>query len=202
MNTVIPISGSFENYFQSSLESGSRLLNQRTVVFSLSKDIVGTNIDPKSFSLHFNTGVYSGSITDNGEGKLIVSESNYAISGTPVGDIIYTHGMGIITDYDLVGYFSSSNDFTLKWLSNYPVFTTNIHCTVRDYEFNFTQNPTALTGSSGVFRNNVTGSDFQPYITAIGLYNDTDELIAVGKFGQPIPKTPHTDMTFVIKLDM
>jgi hypothetical protein len=196
------ISGSFENYVQSSLETGSRVLNQRTVVFSIPKDIVGSNIEPNTFILEFNTGVYSGSILDNGEGKLILSQSNYLSDGLPVGDLIYTHGMGIITDYDLVGYFSSSNNYNIRWLSNYPVFTSNIHCTVRDYEFNFTQNPTALTGSFGIYRSNVTGPDFHPYITAIGLYNDTNELIAVGKFGQPIPKTPHTDMTFVIKMDM
>lgn len=199
----IPISGSFENYFQSSLESGSRLLNQRTVVLSVPKDIVGTHIDPGTFNFTFITGSLSGSIIDNGEGKLILSQSNLPLSGNlPVGDIIYTHGLGIITEYDLFPYVSGSDDIMLNWYSNYPVFTANYHCKVKDYEFNYSLNPSVMTGSFGQIRDNCTGSYFHPYITAIGLYNDADELIAVGKFGQPIPKLPHTDMTFVIKMDM
>lgn len=201
--SIIPISGSFENYIQSSLESGSRLLNQRTVVFSISKETSGTHIEPNTLLLKFSSGSISGSIVDNGEGKVILSQSNFTLNdGLPVGDIIYTHGMVIVTEYDLFPIFSSSNNYTLNWQSNYPIFTSNYHCKVRDYEFNYTLNPTASSGSFGELKSNLTGSYFHPYITAIGLYNDANELVAVGKFGQPIPKLPHTDMTFVVKFDM
>jgi ELWxxDGT repeat protein len=46
-----------------------------------------------------------------------------------------------------------------------------------------------------------TGSYFQPYVTTIGLYNDANELVAVGKLAQPVPKSRYTDMTFVVKFD-
>jgi hypothetical protein len=55
---------------------------------------------------------------------------------------------------------------------------------------------------SGVLAANVTGSDFQPYITAVGLYNEANELIAVGKMSQPLPKSAQTEMTIQIKLDI
>lgn len=199
---TIPISGSFENYLQSSLESGSRLLNQRTVVFSIPKDIVGTHIEPRSLLLNFISGSYSGSLIDDGEGKLLLSQSNIPSIDNPVGDVIYTHGMVIVTEYDLFPYLSGSNNTLLNWQSNYPIFTSNYHCKVRDYEFNYSLNPSIMTGSFGKIRDNVSGSNFHPYITGIGLYNDANELVAVGKFGRPIPKLPYTDMTFIVKLDM
>jgi hypothetical protein len=47
-----------------------------------------------------------------------------------------------------------------------------------------------------------TASFFQPYITTVGLYNDSNELIAVGKLAQPVPKSKYMDMNFVVKLDI
>ena len=67
---------------------------------------------------------------------------------------------------------------------------------------NITYNRTATSGSLGQLANNITGSDFTPYITTVGLYNDANELIAVGKTGRPIPKTKNSDMTFEIKIDI
>jgi hypothetical protein len=47
----------------------------------------------------------------------------------------------------------------------------------------------------------VTGSDFAPYVTTIGLYNEKQELLAVGKLAQPVPTSRTTDMTFYINID-
>jgi hypothetical protein len=40
-----------------------------------------------------------------------------------------------------------------------------------------------------------------PYATSIGLYNDNNELLMVGKFGQSIPISNEVDTTFVIRYD-
>ena len=52
------------------------------------------------------------------------------------------------------------------------------------------------------YKNFVTGSDFSPYITAVGLYNENQELVAVGKLSLPIPKSKTTDTTIVVNIDM
>jgi hypothetical protein len=195
--------GSYENYFQSSLEQESRNLEEKVVIFSYPKNFVGEYIQPKSILLNFVSSSVSGSIVDDGEGKLILSESNILTgSNISIGDIIYTHGILSITDQNVVPVLEDSVNYTSSWESSLTIYILHTNCKVKDYEFNFTQNPSALTGSNGELRQNVTTSDFQPYITGIGLYNDANELIAVGKFGQPIPKTSHTDMTFIVKLDM
>ena len=47
----------------------------------------------------------------------------------------------------------------------------------------------------------VTGSDFRPYITSIGLYNDNGELLAIGKLGSPLKKRQDVDVTVDVRLD-
>ena len=42
---------------------------------------------------------------------------------------------------------------------------------------------------------------FKPYVTTVGLYDDNYDLLAVGKFAQPIKTSEETDMTFVIRWD-
>ena len=90
----------------------------------------------------------------------------------------------------------------MSWKSNQPIYTYNYNIKISDYEYNFTFNPTARSGSDGQLADNVTGSYFQPYITTVGLYNDSNELIAVAKLAQPLPKSANTEMTIQVKLDI
>jgi len=55
--------------------------------------------------------------------------------------------------------------------------------------------------TDGNLKNELTGSEFTPYITSIGLYNDANELLAVAKLSRPIKKSIDLDMTFIVKLD-
>jgi len=70
-------------------------------------------------------------------------------------------------------------------------------------EFNYTYNPSVLSGSlSGSLEDFVTGSEFRPYVTSVGIYNSANELLAVGKLGQSTPILPDTPYTFVVKIDL
>jgi hypothetical protein len=162
---------------------------------------------------------------DDAEGNLYLSGSNI---NTKVGDIIYPHGMAIITDRAYTNLVFAAYDnrdtrlkVTMSFENTQPIFTHNYHCRIRESEYNYTYNPTSLSSSLGITydndqniyqssgsivkgdRNNkVTGSAFQPYITTVGLYNDANQLIAVGKTGQPIPKSANTEMTIIVKIDI
>tara|TARA_B100000161_G_C33552575_1_gene416091 strand:+ start:285 stop:1274 length:990 start_codon:yes stop_codon:yes gene_type:complete len=46
-----------------------------------------------------------------------------------------------------------------------------------------------------------THSDFQPYVTKIGLYNDFDELIAIGQLSAPIKNEKELSLGFVVRFD-
>ena len=58
------------------------------------------------------------------------------------------------------------------------------------------------TGSKGDVLDFVTGSDFQPYVTTIGLYNETNELLLVAKLAQPFRMPSNTDVNFIIRYDI
>jgi hypothetical protein len=162
-------------------------------------------------------------ILDDGEGQLYISGSsprNY------VGDIIYPHGMAIITDTAVASFAADTLRFfldkaVLSFKASQPIFTHNYHCKARESEFNFTYNPSALSSSlktiydntdtvystgsnvsTGELNKNITGSAFQPYITTVGLYNDANQLIAVGKVNRPVPKSANTEMTIIVKIDI
>ena len=72
-------------------------------------------------------------------------------------------------------------------------------------EFNHSSNPTLQeyepVSDEFIFRPFVSSSDFKPYITTIGLYNDYGDLLVVGKLGQPIRTPDNTDTTFIIRYD-
>ena len=143
-------------------------------------------------------------VVDDGEGRLILSGSgaSYTQKERVVGDVIYNQGQIIITDPDVARYYSTYARHIVHWKSKLPIYTYNVHCTIKETELNSTLNPSAITGSNGVIQNNITGSQFRPYITTVGLYNEANELLAVAKTNKAIPKSENVDMTFVIKLDI
>ena len=139
-------------------------------------------------------------IVDDGLGNLKLIDSQQHIN---IGNIIYTHGIIILTNTDVAEYFHDSASLdVLSYKSNQPIYTYNYHLKVSDYEYNHTLNPSALTGSENKLKDNVSGSSFQPYITSVGLYNDANELIAVGKLSQPLVKPAETELTVQVKLDI
>ena len=57
------------------------------------------------------------------------------------------------------------------------------------------------TGNSDKVFGFITGSSFTPYITTVGLYNNNQELIAVGKLSQPLQSSRNTDTTLLVNFD-
>ena len=51
------------------------------------------------------------------------------------------------------------------------------------------------------FISQTTHSEFAPYVTNIGLYNDRDELVAIGKPAAPIKNERDLAITFVVRFD-
>ena len=47
----------------------------------------------------------------------------------------------------------------------------------------------------------VTHSEFRPYVTKVGLYNDFDELIAIGQLSAPIKNEKDLALGFVVRFD-
>lgn len=71
---------------------------------------------------------------------------------------------------------------------------------VRNSEFNYSTNPSNITGS-GDLRHDVMINSPQTYMTTVGLYNDNNDLLAVAKLSQPLLKDFTKEALVRIKLD-
>lgn len=91
---------------------------------------------------------------------------------------------------------------SLSFKSEYIIYEQEVRCKVRENDFNFSNNPTITTDNSGSIASFATGSEFAPYVTTVGLYNENSELLAVAKLSQAISLSSVTDTTFVIKYDL
>lgn len=210
--------GRFDNYLQTSLAYDRYFPTASDAiigVISIPSKLYGDKIQPGSFNITSD----SGSIIDDGNGNLLVSSS-----GDLCGVLIYQHGLGVIT-YDgasgsfygtasygvdtyggdtaaFVTNFISSNNVTCSFSSSYTLYETQFKCTFDPSEFNFSLNPSLISGSTdGTVYDFVTGSYFNPYVTTVGLYNENQDLIAVAKLAKPLPSNNVTDTTILINID-
>ena len=93
---------------------------------------------------------------------------------------------------------ATGSNFTLR--SEETVTSNYIFVRVRNGEFNYSTNPSNITGS-GELRHNVMINTPQSYMTAVGLYNDNNDLLAVAKLSQPLLKDFTKEALIRIKLD-
>lgn len=211
--------GRYENYLETTLTyeryfptSSSAVIG----VISIPSKLYGDTIQPGSFIITAE----SGSITDDTNGNLY-----FSLDGEYCGNIIYQHGLVILTKDNQAGgpyygsavygtdvYGAGSNPFieniisspnvTCSFSSSYTLFETQYKCTVDATEFNLSLNPSLISGSTdGTLYGFATGSFFSPYVTTVGLYNENQDLIAVGKLAKPLPLNNVTDTTILINID-
>jgi len=103
---------------------------------------------------------------------------------------------------------SISGSFSLdpvnySFQSIHSIVRTSAHYFVRvkNSEYNFSNNPTYVTGSEGEFLQPTFLNDPTVYITTVGMYNDRQELLAVGKLSQPIQKSFSKESLIKVRLD-
>lgn len=211
----------YDNFLSNTLEA-SRLFptasGDEIGVISIPSNLFGEYVMPGTFRYEYN-GDASGIITDDGNGGLFKDEAK-------IGDIIYQHGIAIITSAGSsitgsvygtalygTGVYSNANsnelqhlinsdNITCSFQSNLTIYESQYKCTFNPNEFTYTQNPSSLSGSGGVPYDFVTGSYFEPYITTVGLYNNANQLVAVGKLSQPLQSSNITDTTILVNLDL
>ena len=94
---------------------------------------------------------------------------------------------------------SGGMDFQVRRTEN--VSTSHYFVRANNREFNFSNNPTFVTGSVGAFVQPLFERDPHVYITSVGLYDDANELLAVAKTSKPIEKSFDKEIAIKVKLD-
>ena len=95
------------------------------------------------------------------------------------------------------GSFTSS--FSLN--SNETVTSDFVFCRARNAEFNYTENPSFISGSTGAVLYDLFINSPTTYITTVGMYNDSNELLAVAKLSKPLKKDFTKEALIRVKLD-
>ena len=99
----------------------------------------------------------------------------------------------------LLKALASGNDFQVRRTEN--VSTSHYFVRANNREFNFSNNPTFVTGSVGQFVQPLFERDPRVYITTVGLYDDANELLAVAKTSKPVEKSFDKEVAIKVKLD-
>ena len=90
--------------------------------------------------------------------------------------------------------------FNLQFNNTTELNSTIYFARVNHNDFNYSANPTYLSASKMVVKNNSTDSPVS-YATAVGLYSADNELLAVAKLSEPLRKDPSTEFTLRVRLD-
>ena len=195
----------YDNYLQTTLTQ-SRFFptasDSKISVISIPSTLYGEMIIPQTFRAEYITPAGSQfNIKDDGEGNILVNNN---LSG----QIFYSHGIITFTSgsfktfsEDLINE-NSLDRVKIYFSSNICIYEHQYKCGIRDNEFTYSQNPSILSGSTDdVYYDFTTGSEFVPYFTTVGLYNENNDLLVVAKMSQPTPVSQFTDTTIVVNFD-
>ena len=107
-----------------------------------------------------------------------------------------TNGLNNLALYYII---RSGSSFELNSQEN--VTSDYVFIRPQNAEFNYTTNPSFISGSTGEVLYSSFINNPQTYITTVGLYNDANELLAVAKLSRPLVKDFTKEALIRVKLD-
>ena len=90
--------------------------------------------------------------------------------------------------------------YNLSFNNTTELNSTVYFCRAPSTKFNYSGNPTYTTGSKLRVKN-VSSDTPVSYVTTVGLYNSSNELLAVAKLSEPLKKDPTNEITLRVRLD-
>lgn len=135
------------------------------------------------------------SLNDRTEGGTLLQTAN-------VGNVFDKHGIIVISSADYRYNNITATPFSASYRSTVTIHELSTIAKVDAGDFNMSTNLTLTQDDDSTYVSFVSGSDFSPYVTTIGLYDDAGQLLAIGKLAQPIRKRSDVDMNFLIRLDL
>ncbi len=121
-------------------------------------------------------------------------------------------GLGAFVLKGQDGYNGSNllQNLTVGFSSSVTLYEHQYKCVVRENEFGYSLNPSLLSGSQSeapllgtnyVYKDFATGSYFSPYITTVGLYDNDQNLLAIGKLSVPTKVPMNADLEIQVAFD-
>jgi hypothetical protein len=180
--------------------------NEAGRVFQLISGSAGT-ISPGALNTSgysANSGSYGWLLPDIG--TIILNPlalADYAVSGgiglQYSGSATASAAPNVSPNISMWKAISGSTGFTLN--SQETITSDYVFVRPRSSEFNYSENPSFISGSTGEVLYPQFINNPQVYITTIGLYNDTNDLLAVAKLSRPLLKDFTKEALVRVKLD-
>jgi len=90
--------------------------------------------------------------------------------------------------------------YNIQFNNTTELNSTIYFCRANHNEFNYSSNPTYLSASKLVVKNNSQDTPVS-YATSVGMYSPDNELLAVAKLSEPMKKDPSNEFTIRVRLD-
>jgi hypothetical protein len=143
------------------------------------------------------------------QGLMVLNPSAFSdtVGQVPSGDL--SGSLSVLTEEQnhkllwesikLGGATATNPGFQARRTEN--VSTSHYFVRATNREFNYSNNPSFVSGSDGSFAESTFQTDPRTFITTVGLYSDANELLAVAKTSQPIAKSFDKEVLIKVKLD-
>jgi len=150
----------------------------------------------------------STAVDNDGPGLLSASISGTLFDGRPSASptIPMISGTNDINDILSASAISGTCDilrhrlYNIQFNNTTELNSTIYFCRANHNEFNYSSNPTYLSASKLVVKNNSQDTPVS-YATSVGMYSPDNELLAVAKLSEPMKKDPSNEFTIRVRLD-
>ena len=157
-------------------------------------------------------GIYTASSTvwglfypDNGvivlNGQALDASASFGTNRSPsTASINQDNAFRIFTSISGATAFNSSS-YSFQARTSEVVSSQYYYVRLYNGEYNYSTNPTFLTGSLNSVKYQSMFNDPIVYVTTIGLYNDNQELLGIAKLSKPVQKSFEKEAIIRVKID-
>ena len=169
-------------------------------IISGSAGVKNTSLNTNGWSP--NSGSYGWFLPDIGTILLNCTALSGSLAAGGIGlNVSRSNNSDGLNTQRLFRAISGSTAPTFSLNSQETITSDYVFIRARNSEFNYSENPTFISGSTG----EVLYADFvnnpQVYFTTVGMYNDNNELLAVAKLSRPLIKDFTKEALIRVKLD-
>jgi len=179
---------------QTSRQVGLMFYDAGVAVFDLAKIVSGSQF----MSGTIDAMSTNGTLVLGGAGTQTEDKAKF------IPDFMTSGSIDNIVDH-LCGTRFQSGSLTAVTFQNVTNINSSlIFCRAQAQDFNYSSNPTFIDDDNRIVVIDAGEEDKQDsftYVTSIGLYDSSDNLLAVAKLSRPVEKSPERDLTFRIRLD-
>lgn len=179
------------NFTDNSGASQSPTVGSAGRIFNIMSGSEGTTVGTQVYGLFYPDAgimIFNATLLSSSLGMVNSTEFNTGTTSNTVKNAV-----------SLYSRISASSYFAAR--SEEKVNSTHYFVRVTNKQFNFSNNPTYVSGSNGTFVHSSMLRNPSVYITSVGMYDNNNRLLAVAKLSQPLLKTFNREVLIKVKLD-